>query len=925
VLTLLAAALIQQVQVREEVKDWKLIKSEHFDLYYPSDEMEPRAHDFAAMFEDARERIAKSCGAVLERRINVFLYRSYHDLGQSSFLGQGRGMPDLSRPVIDQQKPKRPCCRLAALSRAFALAEPTRDRIFIHCQASDRWNQWFVRHELVHQLQFQQIFPWRLPSFLIALKNPLIPQWFWEGFADYGAGIFDAAKDEWVRDLARENVFTLKEMWSGDVLNDHDYLAVYYLGSMFFKFLDEELGPGTAAGVFKTYARTFPLTLNRVLRSSTGRTQGELEELFKAWLTRRYAEINHRGDPWSNDKRLMKLQGWQEAYYRRHSWGERLSPDGRHVAYVSDKEVSPELFIDEVGRLGVHRTWDFTGIHSPPSWTADSKRLVIAIWWVRTDYLFIVDLEKGDTSIKMTMFDEVADPSFSPDGSEIVFVGMKNGTSDLYVMKLSDRSIRRLTDDPDGESAPAWSLDGTSVAYLHEVGGRTVLTLLDLESGKSRAVTATNALLERPQWAPDGKSLVVSADIDGVYDAFAIDVSSGAASRLTRFRGGVHFPAVSPDGQTLLFTYFDRRGLSLQRIPFKPQEEKNWAQEDRKDWYDLFKKPAPTGEKAEKSRVFGIDYFMAPFSSQSFVIPGLDFELGDLEAENVLSMTAVGASARGWLGQASYRNTRFRPTLGAMVLGQATGSSRVVGGGPFIEIPYAIFMHAGWVGRETHEFDDDSADPHAFDSGPNLALAYSCQLGVNGRDPSWGFFIGGNAFWFRDDLGGDRDLTEYTGVFETSYGVQQDWLLWLRLSYAKKNGPLLESEVLEIESAVRGSTRLEGSDVGGLTLELRFPLWRDLFLMPFEFIGLGEYLIFKDLRAFLFGDAGFAGLSEADLNDRENGAASAGVGLRVDLFAFAWPIWNQRTPIRLEVWYARVGQTREAPGNEVGFGFVLGY
>ena len=523
------------------------------------------------------------------------------------------------------------------------------------------------------------------------------------------------------------------------------------------------------------------------------------------------------------------------------------------------------------------------------------------------------------------MFDEVTDPSFSPDGAEIVFVGLKNGTSDLYVMKLSDRSIRRLTDDADGESAPAWSPDGKSIAYVHETGGRTVLTLLDLESGKARAVTATNALLAHPQWAPDGKSLVVSADIDGVYDAFAVDVSTGAASRLTRFRGGVHLPEVSPDGRTLLFTYFDGRGADLYSVPMNPQEEKGWAQESRKDWYDQFKKSPPTGTKAEKSRVFAVDYFMAPFSSRSFAVFGLDFEMGDLEAENVFSMTTIAYSGRGWLGQAAYRNTRFRPTLGAMVLGQSTSSSRVVGGGPFLEIPYGIFWHAGWVGRETHEFDSDLPDPHAFDSGPNLAVAYSCELGVNGRDPSWGFFIGGNAFWFRDHLGGDRDLTEYTSVFETSYGVKQDWLLWLRLSYAKKIGPLLDSEALEIESAVRGSKRLEGTDVGGMTLELRFPLWRDLFLMPLEFIGLGEYLLFKDLRGFVFGDAGFAGASEADIDDREHGAVSAGVGLRVDLFAFAWPVWNQRTPIRLEFWYARVGMTREAPGNEFGVGFVLGY
>src|ERR1043165_1645572 len=135
----LAAVALLQVQVRDEPKDWKLIATENFNIYYPSDELLPRAREFAAWFERARKEHVQTMG-VQPQRIHVFLYRSYHDLQQSSFLASER-------------------------------QAPLRNRIFIHCQASDRWNYWFLKHELAHQFQFEHLYAFRIPSWLITLKD----------------------------------------------------------------------------------------------------------------------------------------------------------------------------------------------------------------------------------------------------------------------------------------------------------------------------------------------------------------------------------------------------------------------------------------------------------------------------------------------------------------------------------------------------------------------------------------------------------------------------------------------------------------------------------------------------------------------------------------------------------------------------------
>ncbi|MBI4563418.1 MAG: PD40 domain-containing protein [Planctomycetes bacterium] len=904
---LAAAALLQfQDQVREEAKDWRLLRTEQFDVYYPSDDMEERARHFAGLFEDARGRLEKSCGAVLKRRVRIFLYRSVHDLASSSANARPRPIHPALRGREAAPAPSRPCCRLAQ-SRAFAFAEPLQDRIFLHCQGSDRWNAWFVRHELVHQLQFQEIFPTRIPSWTIATNDGIIPQWFWEGFADYGAGIFDSEKDEYVRDLLEEHLYDLKELFDGYPLNAHDYIAVYYEGSMFFRFLEEAYGPGTAAKVFQSYARRFPLTMGKILRQALGRDREELEAAFKTWIETLYAaRMTGRTAP---NERVTDTR----SYYRILTGAGRWSPDGKHLAYSSIKDVEPEIYVDEKGLLGLRRLFQVEGLHSPPSWSPDSRRLVLAGWWKNRDYLIFCDLNGGVEDVLLD-FDEVTDPAWSPNGEDIVFAGLKHGTADLYCYNLKDRTVVRLTEDTNDDRHPAWSPDGRKLVWIHETDGRTELVMLDIAT-KTRAVAAkTLAQMDRPLWTPDGKALVVSADVDGVYDAFLVDAVTGKASRLTRFRGGVHFPQVAPDGKTLLFTYFERRGTDLFTVAMNPQEEPRFGQEDRAPWYEQFRPVPPRGERAIKERKWALDWLMFPVIGESLVIPGLQIEVADLDAENTVYLQGVFLGPRSWEAIFSVVNTRYRPTLGVEAIYARDQEFTSFAAGPFVEYPLipGISTSVGWLARHSRTDLDDAPDDAATDSGPSVSLSVRRQSGWLIFDPSWGFSAHVQASFFKESFGGDRTLAEYGASLEYSYAVLQDLIVWTRGTGLKKVGPLLEDEPYEIEMAVRGADFFEGSELGSGKIELRFPLVRDLLFMPMELVGLGEYLLLKDLRGFGFADVGFVG-GGGDTHR----AYSGGVGLRVDLFVLLWPLTTIRAPLRLEVWRAWGRQDEDPPYDSI--------
>ncbi len=914
---LAATLLALQVQVRDEPKDWKLIETANFNVYYPADELQPRAREFAAWFEKARAELADQTG-VEPRRVHVYLYRSYLDLIRSSFLGSPRVQPLTRRirePALEQGRAKCDACRPNPRARALALAEPLRDRVFIHCQASDRWNWWFVKHELAHHVQFEHLYSFRMPSWVIALKDPLTPSWFWEGGADWLAGIFDSGKDQYVRDLADERLYDLKELFYPDILNPYDYRAIYYQGSYFWRFLDEEYGLGTARKVFDRYQK-LNVSSTRPVKAVTGKPREEVEREFAESLGRKWEPLMAgRGAP---SERLTDTR----EHYRRRSWGGRWSPDGKRLAWVGDRDVWPELYVDGEGMLGWRRGIDVGTVVSAPSWSPDGKRLAVVEWTLGDrDAILLVDVEGGTETIRFAELDELYDPAWSPDGTRIAFAGLRNGTSDLYAVHLADRRLERLTNDADGESGPAWSKDGR-LAWVRETEGRTRLVV------DGKPVTSTWALLETPQWSPDGKSIAVAADVGGVYDAFAVDPETGKARRLTKFRGGVSYPAWHPSDGSLLLTYYQGRGQDLYRVRPEAQDEPAFEEEGRKGWYEQFRKPPPAGQAAEKTRDWGVNWLMFPVSSSSLLSPGVELSLGDRDAENTLVADAYGASGRYWSASATVANTRFRPTIGAAAIASREGDLLEAGGEPFVEVPLWTRMttSVGWLARFRREYEDDLPDdPDFFDSGPAAAFRFSNQESYQLRDPAWGMALGGSAKVFREGLGGDRRLNEYFGFLEVSRDLAQDWIVWSRMTYEKLvGGPFLEEEILEIEDGVRGAEEREGVERGVVSLELRFPLARDFLWKPLEIIGLGEWFILKDLRGFAFGQAGFAGLEVQDAWERKFGAVGAGLGLRLDLSVMVWPIVNRRVPVRLEIWWAAVGQEGEDARGEVGFGFQLG-
>jgi TolB protein len=149
------------------------------------------------------------------------------------------------------------------------------------------------------------------------------------------------------------------------------------------------------------------------------------------------------------------------------------SPDGRHIAFVSDRDGS-EAEIYRMRADGTRQTrltqTDPTVSDYSPAWSPDGRHILFGstragffnaeVYRMRADGTQVRRLTETPDGVD----DDGAE--YAPDGRTIVFSSNREGDRDLYTMRTDGRDVRRLTGVPAfDEWFPAWTPDGRHVVY----------------------------------------------------------------------------------------------------------------------------------------------------------------------------------------------------------------------------------------------------------------------------------------------------------------------------------------------------------------------------------------------------------------------------------------------------------------------------
>jgi len=255
--------------------------------------------------------------------------------------------------------------------------------------------------------------------------------------------------------------------------------------------------------------------------------------------------------------------------------GAVFSPDGRSLAYSSDRHGRFEIYVRSLEDQGREVAITSDGKQNlEPAWSPDGRS--IAFYSVERGGLCTVGASGGEVR-QLTTFG--SSPAWSPDSKRIVFrsVGafsltpndvLGNGSSTIWDVQAQGGTPRQLTraGQPEGVHAfPVWSPDGKRVVFSTVPNGkRGALHSLDPRTGSVRLVlTANEHTILTPVFSPDGKSLYyAAASPAGDFGIWRLPLNprtgEQAGNPAEVARTGSSIPrslSVSSDGKRLAYTH----------------------------------------------------------------------------------------------------------------------------------------------------------------------------------------------------------------------------------------------------------------------------------------------------------------------------------------------------------------------------------
>ena len=103
-------------------------------------------------------------------------------------------------------------------------------------------------------------------------------------------------------------------------------------------------------------------------------------------------------------------------------------------------------------------------------------------------------------------------PSFTPDGRSVIFTARRNGSADIYRVRIDGSGLERLTDDPAFDDQAVMSPNGRDIAFVSSRSGQADIWILDIATRQLRNLTNHRGGDYRPAWSPDGAWIAFTSD-----------------------------------------------------------------------------------------------------------------------------------------------------------------------------------------------------------------------------------------------------------------------------------------------------------------------------------------------------------------------------------------------------------------------------
>ncbi len=585
--------------------DWRVVRTENFDIYFYQGEDE--IVKFAQQIvESAYEQLATDLKHKLRSRVPVIIYNSQNDFQQTNVILE----------LIEES--------------VGGFTELYKNRVVVPFTGSYEEFRHVLVHELTHALEFDLLFGGSVGSiFSASIYAMELPLWFYEGLSEFMSIGWDEDSDMFMRDLVvNEKLIPIRELAYAS-----GYI-VYKEGQSIYDFIAEKYGRKKIGEI--AHQARMRGGLDGAVKSALGISLEQLDEAWIKHLKKKYWPLLTDREEVADVGRKLTDHVLEGGVY---NTSPALSPDGDKVAFLSDRTGRVDLLVASAidGKIlkrlvKGESSSGFESMHTRRaglSFSPDGKSIAFAAKAGSKDRLYVVNAVKGRIEKKFEIdLDGLFSPSFSPDGERLAFVGLRDGFSDVYVLDRETGAYERLTHDRYDDRDPSWSQDGTTIVFssdrpdtsdsLWRFGEYAVFLMSD-EGSDVRRVTSRSSFVATPQMIDSDHGILYVSDLSGTKNLYSKTIPDGEEEMRTNVLGGIFSVSASAGGEKIAFSAYNKVGwdIFVLKEPLKLEEKAAQEEERFAPRNERFDEAVSLPEKEKVGLVFSPDWAGGGFSYSS--------------------------------------------------------------------------------------------------------------------------------------------------------------------------------------------------------------------------------------------------------------------------------------------------------------------
>jgi TolB protein len=214
-----------------------------------------------------------------------------------------------------------------------------------------------------------------------------------------------------------------------------------------------------------------------------------------------------------------------------------ISPNGRYMSFTSYKEGRPNLYVMDLSAKREVRAEREDGMKTGTNWMGKTT-LTYSHTSGRNSTIYALNVENGEKKVLLRKEGILTSPSFSPDGSKMVYVSDMYGHPQVFIRDTASGEAKRLTYSGKYNTSPVFSPKGDLIAFVSQLEGSFEICTMNQDGSNQKVLTnGHGAVNDSPQFSPCGRYIVYSSR-NGGRSSINIMLYNGENNRRIKFTDG---------------------------------------------------------------------------------------------------------------------------------------------------------------------------------------------------------------------------------------------------------------------------------------------------------------------------------------------------------------------------------------------------